>query len=197
MKYLIFWITLLVCFQAHGQDHDPVGFFPKALIDAACTDDFDTPAASTPWFPRSSYVPQSSGSSDGLCDGDTKVLTGTLDADTDLGPIGSVNYQNGYLYIDADTVSGGTPTWRICVKILRPWTRSQWTVTIGCSESISGTITDGYIGLGPMFVTTTDDDAAAPMVQPLPKEFIVTLDLVGATDWAGSIGFVPVRGGGK
>jgi hypothetical protein len=189
---LIFVAVLVLVFASPSIARDPVGIFPQVLIDASCTDSYDVPAASV----RTPFVPQSSGSPDGLCDGDTKVLTGSLAADTALGPLGSKTFQNAILYIDADTVTGGATTWRICVNILQPWSESTFSLVLGCTQTLTGTNTDGYIGLGTMFVNSTDDDLTAPIVQPLPIRFKVVVDLLTATAWAGSIGFHPVFGGG-
>ncbi len=186
---LIVAMVWLVASVAIAQT-DPLRVFPDVLVDAACTDDFDAGGLGT------IANPQNTGSADGLCDGGTKILTGTLSSDTDLGPIGSVEYQNGYLRIDADTVSGATPTWRICLKVDEPWSADTWSRTVECSSTISGAGSgDDYIGLGPMF-GSSEFDLADPVLQMLPKTFKVTLDLIDATGWAGSIGFIPARGSG-
>ncbi len=182
--------TLMLIAQPTSAQTDPIRSFPGVLVDAACTDDFDTPSVGT------IANPQLTGSADGLCDGDTNILTGTLASDTDLGPIGSVEYQNGYLRIDADTVSGATPTWRICLKVYEPWSADTWSRTVECSSTISGVGSgDDYIGLGPMFLAS-EFDLAETIVHPLPQRFKITIDLLSATDWAGSIGFIHVRGAG-
>lgn len=191
MRKTILLVVMALLFAMPSTARDPVGIFPNVLVDATCTDSFDTPAAST------RYVPQTTGSSDGLCDGDTNVLTGSFAADTALGPLGAKTFQNAILYVDADTVTGGATTWRICVNIPRPWSEATYSLTIECTDTLTGTNTDGYIGLGPMFVTSIADDLAAPIVQPLPARFKVVIDLLTATAWAGSIGIMPVHGGGK
>ena len=186
-------IAVLVWFIAApaGAQTDPVRIFSEGvLFDSACTDDYDTPAVGT------IANPQTSGSSDGFCDGDTKVVKGVIAADTDSTVLGSVNYQSGFLRIDADGVGGATPTWRICLKVYEPWTADTWSQVIGCSSTVSGTGDgDDFIGLGSIF-GYSQFDLADPIRQPLPKRFKVQIDLIDATTWAGSVGFIPVRGGG-
>jgi hypothetical protein len=182
---------MLVFTDAKAVD-DPLRPFPAVLVDAACTDDFDAGGLGT------LANPQLTGDPDGLCDGNTKILTGTFSVDTDIGPIGSVEYQNGYLYVDADTVGGGTDTWRICITIHKPWTVDTWDLQVECSETNDGLgAGNDFIGLGPMFVDSSAFDLSSPIPQPLPKIFKITIDLVAATSWAGSIGFIPIRGAGK
>lgn len=193
MRYRELWIYLLAAILfalPASAANDPLRPFPGVLVDAACTDSFDGGGLGT------IANPQTTGSADGLCDGGSKILTGTLAADTDLGPIGEVWSQNGYLRIDADTVSGATPTWRICLKVAEPWVADTWGRIVGCSGTISGVGSgDDWIGLGPIF-GQSPFDMADPIREMLPSRFKVTIDLIDATGWAGSVGFIPLRGGG-
>ena len=191
MRHSILWILLaaLVAIAPPAFARDPIALFPSALIDAACTDDYDVPAASD------RYTPQTSGSPDGLCDGDTNVLTGAFVADKDIGPLGSEQYQSAYVMIDADTVTGGDTKWRLCIAILTPWTAATYYKKLDCTADITGTVDRSYVALGPVFTDVTFDIVSG-ISQPLPPRFVLTLDLVGATSWEGSLGFVPIYGGG-
>ncbi len=169
---------------------DPIHPFPRVLVDAACTDDFSAPTVGT------IANPQLTGSADGLCDGGTSVLTGAFTVDTNTAAFGSSDYQSGYLHVDATAVTGGATTWRLCLTILTPWDAATFTKKASCTGTLTGNKTDTYIGVGPlMFATSTFDEDVIP--QPLPKTFKFTIDLIGATSWTGSLGFIPVGRGGR
>ena len=192
------WLYLLAALLfAHPafSVNDPVAPFPGVLADEACTDSFNSGGLDGGAVGTIAH-PQTTGSGDGLCDGGTKILLGTFAASTDFGVMGSKEFQNGILRFDVSGVVGSPATWRICIKTFEPWSQNTWSLKVECSETITGTGTgDDYIGLGPIF-GHSQFDLAGPLRQPLPPQFKVHLELLDATGWLGSIGFIPVYGAG-
>ena len=178
-------LALVACWvHPAWAQRDPVAIFPVAIFDAACTDDYDTPAAST------RYAAQTSGSADGLCDGDTNVKTGTFSEDTSSSEIIGAHYRSMYVYVDADTVGGGTPTWKVCIEQYRPGL-GTYSGNYACSAEKSGTGA-GFVGFGPLYVSSGSDFIDGSAVA-LPPRFKIKLQLESATTWAGSLSLTPLE----
>ncbi len=118
-------LLLLVALPAQAADTNK---YPDTLIDQTCTDSFDVPTAydasisptvlgATGATIYPAALVQLSGSGDGFCDNDSRIITGAITADTTFGPFSLPKGSQGiFLFVDRDTVTGGTINWQIHAK---------------------------------------------------------------------------------
>ena len=116
MRRLILAVTvLLLAAPAWSID---TNVYPSTLMDQSCTDANDVPAAETlalAYFNQSNVAAavQTSGNPDGFCDNDSRIKTGAIAAVASFGPFSGVGVKGLYIFVDADTVTGGTTAWRV------------------------------------------------------------------------------------
>ncbi len=158
--------------------------YPSTLIDQGCTDSYDTPAAVAE--PNLVIEPpeQVSGSADGTCDLDSRILTGALTSDTTFGPLRGGRSACIYLFADGNTVTGGDTKWTIDVYIKQPHDGVLQVLEQG--TLITGNL-DVLFLLG---VSTAHNPSIASielLTARLPEQFWLTLDLDTATSWTGEL----------
>ncbi len=158
--------------------------YPTVLVDQGCTDSFDTPAAATEFVLPPSV--QTSGSGDGNCDHDSRILTGALVADTTFGPLRGGKTACVLVFADGNTVTGGDTKWGIVVQIKQP--HNDEMQSIDSSVLLTG-VTDGewMIGLPTGYSYGSLDES---LNARLPGAWFLVLDLNTATSWTGEISLV-------
>jgi len=143
---------------------------------------------------RNAFV-QTTGSSDGLCDHDLRIVKGPLTEDTVFSTMARIPGQHGIVvFADADTVSNDTDTWSVRLRAYRP---HEPAVAFNlCSADAIATEGNKLLGFGPplyvnpVFTSVTMCDTPATGAA-LPKYWHLMLDLGTATSWGGNISWVP------
>jgi hypothetical protein len=198
-RFILFWALLVwLATPAWAADTNK---YPATLLDQTCTDSFDTPTAVTAGLVtigggrafQPAPAAQTSGSGDGFCDNDSRIVTGALAADKTFGPFNLGDARGVYLFVDADTVTGGTTDWRIRVFAAKPHSAAQ--VQMAAAANVTGA-GDVVYSIGPTTAyenTTVAAQAATVYPIPIPDPFYVALDLTvgGATSWTGEISMLP------
>jgi hypothetical protein len=165
--------------------------YPRTLVDSTCTDTEDTPSPTTVGAVKpGGFVPaptvQLTGSADGYCDHDSRILTGAIVADTTFGPFisGQPGSQiNGLvIFTDGDTVTGGDTKYHIAIAVPSPHDEAviefdAFALATGNGNTIW---TIGRNAGTPAGVTET-------LLSPIPDTFYIILDLNTATSWTGDI----------
>jgi hypothetical protein len=164
------------------------GSYPHTLIDQSCTDIYDVPAAYTPsevtalGGPRRVILPsalvQVSGSPDGFCDNDSRIIYGNITADTDLGPLILPTQSKCFLwFFNGDTVTGGDTTYDM--KILAVAAHDGAKKVVGTVE-ITGTGDQVYsVGADPNVAGGNFLEITVPV--PRPFYLRVNFEAGGAT----------------
>jgi hypothetical protein len=127
---------------------------------------------------------QETGSGDGLCDHDSRIVQAAITADTVFGPFKMPPGTRGIIiWADADVVSNNTDTWQIRIvdyrphdNLFRPIHNPGSQSTEGAKSFIIGPAYDK--GLGSVTATVTGN---------LPRPFWIQLELLSASSWAGSL----------
>ena len=158
--------------------------YPTVLVDQGCTDSFDTPAAATAFVLPPAV--QISGSADGNCDHDSRILTGALTADTTFGPLRGGKTACVLVFADGNTVTGGDTKWGIIVQVKQPHNDEMQAVD---SSALLTGVTDGefLIGLPTGYSYGSLDES---LNARLPGAWFLVLDLNTATSWTGEISLV-------
>jgi hypothetical protein len=199
MKRLALLAALLFATPAFAAEPQ---HYPSVLIDADCADSFNAGGVSsiiTSRFWTSTNQTQTTGTADGLCDIDNRILASTtaITADKSFGadgttaavpfdlPVGSVGL---LIHADGDTVSGGITDWKVCV--LEDMLHESGTKkVVWCGGTNTGT-TDQFLMVGALGVGTTSISTLVTYtshIAVLPRHFYLQLDLISATSWAGSL----------
>ncbi len=183
MRRLAFLCALLLALPAVAADTNK---FPWTLVDSTCTDSFDTPAASTlaiaDFDTYQSPAVQVSGSGDGFCDNDSRIVTGAIVADTAFGPFSGKNVQGFILFADGDTVTGGDTKYHVSLAVQKP--HDSAAIELDAAALITGN-GNVFFTIGTDIGTPSQDDEGLEV--PIPDIFYVLLDLNTATSWTGNI----------
>jgi len=175
---LLFWAMALILFLAPTAQASDATYFPNVLIDNTCTDSFDTPGNGS-----GSVRPaiQTSGSGDGYCDHDSRILEGAVAADT----VFTVPAKPGHCYMIlayATAATGGDTKWRI--NILTKNTATGAARDMDSSALLTGNTNGLFIvGSATAFAGTITEVLTVPVTNPM----YVELDLNTATSWTGNI----------
>lgn len=179
-RRLLFLLVALLLFSAPSAHAINEGHYPAVLMDTACTDTEDTPAAETGGARPALQI---SGSGDGFCDHDSRIVAGAVTADTLFGPFSIPADANGVLiFVDADVVSNDTDTWRLIYQHKKPHDVALTTIANATQQSTEG---DKVFSLNRGTVLPQVSTINANLHPP--AELFITLDLVAATSWDGSI----------
>jgi hypothetical protein len=159
--------------------------FPMMLVNATCTDTEDTVDPAMTGRGPAEFV-QISGSADGLCDYDHRVVNGAdIQADVTLGPITGFGPM-GYIDFNVTAATGGNGGWRLGLYFHSLQTDAAkfliWS-TAGKSGASNSVFAIGH--------PSTDYVGGDEMKVHVPDPFYVRLDLNTATNWTGSISLVP------
>jgi len=180
----IFWGVLcafmFLALDAYAVDGD---HYPNVLMDSACTDTEDTPAAQA-GGPRP--LIQLTGSLDGFCDHDSRILTGPISADTQFGPFklepGAIGLR---IWLDSDNVTADTATWTINLKVKRPHEATFYTIVSSASFATEANHVLVFVPAaqaeGGITTASQEIDIA------IPEVFYLVLNLGTATAWDGNI----------
>lgn len=118
--------------------------YPTALVDQTCTDSYDTPANYTPGLTviggnnvvASAAITQTSGSPDGYCDHDSRIITGNITADTYFGPFRLVSGATCLIYqVAASAATGGDTKWRLYGTFKHPLTGAYWQTAVSTEKT--------------------------------------------------------------
>jgi len=153
--------------------------FPSTLMDSTCTDTEDTPAPVSGGSTRPAV--QLTGTADGFCDHDSRIVTGAVTADTNWD-INKKDCASGFIHVDANTVSNDTDTWQIKLLIQKPHDLAFVQLENSGSQAVEGVTKYAFGQIG---VTSTQIKTVMNVV--LPAVFRIQLDVVTATSWAGNI----------
>ena len=193
MRNIWLLIVLLLAAPAWAVDTNR---YPLTLVDQTCTDTEDAPAAYTPGATTlsgsspvvsSTALIQLTGSADTFCDNDSRLRKGALVADTTFGPFDKGNIKGFYLYVDADTVTGGDTTWFIHILGKKPHDGTNSIVDSAAEQTGTGNVIFAFgARMG------SPSLAVAAELQ-LPKVFYIQLDLPagGATSVTADISMQP------
>lgn len=169
--------------------------YPDTLIDANCADNFNA-GGITSVFRFATLQTETTGIANGKCDSDDRILTGAQTADVIKGPFSSLGSRGVVVQADADTVSGGTSSWAVCVSRDLPHEPGTYR-TACCTTAVTGA-TDNHYFLGNLgsVVTAGNTQYTASVSCPIPSTFYLHLDIAGgigqgdATSWAGSFSWM-------
>ena len=160
------------------------GHYPQTIVDTNCTDAQNTPAAPGEGGARPQV--QTSGSADGYCDHDARIVAAAITVDTVFGPFKTGGSAAVVIWADADVVSNDTDTWQIDIIFYQPHDN-----TLRIAHAVATQTTEGnkYFIIGP---AGWDDIGVQPaptanIVGNLPDPFYIQLKLGTATSWDGSI----------
>lgn len=175
-RLVLLVLALFVAGPAFAID---TNIYPDTLVDQACTDDFDVPAAPSTIGPVEiaggvTYPAQTSGSSDGSCDNDPRIVTGAITADTRFGPF-TLATGSGcvIMHMDVSAISAGNFIFNPEFKIPHDGTFQE----VDLTGDRSGTGEH-------KFVYGHGDGATifnAAMAGPMPLSLYLFLDLTTAT----------------
>jgi hypothetical protein len=194
-RFILFW-ALLVLFAAPASAVD-TNVYPFVIVDADCTDANDVPAAYTPSSPHSfvrknvitpSALIQTSGSPDGFCDNDSRILVGAAITDTTFGPFSNGGIDGLYIMVETTSVTGATPSWRTFIAAFRTQDATLLGIEELDTESAASGLFDYTVGSSPGTPSEINDGT---FDMQLPNTWYFKLDLVAATAWTGSISFIP------
>ena len=185
--------ALLIAAPAWAADTNK---YPFTLMDQTCTDDYNVPAAYTPGLtrfggpvPAASLLTQTSGTGDGFCDNDSRILTAAQTADVIFGPFDGANLGGVLVMVDADTVLGGTPTWLVELGVYKAFD-GAFQAYDRQAASISGTGDKVYLfGGGSQRQASVVTEV---MDAPLPNPFYIRLRLVSATSITADMSLSPI-----
>jgi hypothetical protein len=196
-RFILFWaLMVLLAAPAFAADTNR---YPYTLIDQTCTDSYDVPAATTPGLVTigigGAYQPppaaQISGSGDGYCDNDSRIVTGNITADTLFGPFQLPEGARGFLlFWDLITISGGATNdmnFRIYVKKphnLEDAQISAVTTTIDAAADV-------YYDFGPAPLDRALQGPASEVAVIFPKPFYIHLNVLTATLVNGELSIMP------
>ena len=178
------WIVLLIALLFAAFDASATGNYPGILMDSSCTDTEDTPAEAQAGTFAVRPLVQLTGSLDGFCDHDSRVLSGPVTADTQFGPFkrdpGAVGF---LLFVDADVVSNDTDTWQFDIKIQRPHEAVKHIIKSTASQNTEGNSLFAFLPL----LQAADAGTATEIDVIMHEVFWITLELGTATSWDGNI----------
>jgi hypothetical protein len=180
-----FAALLLVLFSAFAADAAEPLAYPNTLIDANCADTKDT-LPFTEAF-RSGYT-ETSGSANGLCDSDNRIIAPTTTAITASTYFGPITRQGSLLYLfsDGDTIGGTPGNWRICIYADRaddPGTKKA----LACGPQQTGA-QDVVQPFGAPGTALNGSGLTTSTYVGLPPVYYVYLELLsGTTSWVGSL----------
>jgi len=182
---LLFLMALAVLFATPALAANE-GYYPSTVVDANCTDTNDTPAAAGEVGARPGY--QTSGSADGYCDHDSRILEEPVTADTTFGPFKLPPGSTGIvLFVDPDAVSGDTDTWKFDVLVNKPDDGTKVAVATTGSVATEGDKSYGFL---PALQGASSGAATADVDVFVPVTFYILLDVISATSWDGSVSWV-------
>ncbi len=180
-KRLLFLILALLLIAAPAFAINE-GHYPKTVFDTNCTDTNDTPAAPGEVGARPGV--QTSGSGDGFCDHDSRIVSAAVTADITFGPFALPNGATGIIvWVDADVVSNDTDTWDIDILIQKPHDLAFVALDSSGSQSTEGAKSFGF---SPALLSA-DNGATTQIDVSMHPVFFIRLDLGTATSWDGSI----------
>ena len=161
--------------------------FPATILEQTCTDSYDVPAAQTGGGTRPAV--QISGSADTRCDHDSRITTAAITTSpVTFGPF----YKNDfggcvYIFVDANTVTGGDAGWILSVHTKTPHT-AEWR-TVDTTGELTG-VTDETIVFGRSPWSGAQGSADIELSAPIPNTWYIWLSQAGATSWTGEISMV-------
>lgn len=178
-------LALLVALWALPATAVDVGHYPSTLVDDTCTDSNDTPAAGPKGMRPAVQI---SGSADGFCDHDSRIIEVAIEANAVFGPFKRAPDSRGIvIFADANVVSNDTETWKVALQVMIPATGTLTTVGLGTERATEALHLNGF-GSGeygtPAMTGVSHIDVALPLV------FYINLNLVTATSWEGLISWV-------
>lgn len=177
--------------------------YPSTITDSTCTDASDVPAAYTPGLTSiggSSYgsvasatITQLSGSPDGYCDHDSRILKMTgafaLTEDTNFGPFTlAPGYTGYYLFVDAVVVHASTGDFIMFLGVKKPHDGAVFAALD--SGTLQAGSADYVFAFGAPSLQNPTGETADPDA-PIPQEFYVVYDERTATSFSGDISVVP------
>lgn len=158
------------------------GSYPATLMDSPCTDSYNVPAAQT----GGSIGPaaQTSGTGDGFCDHDSRIVSAAQTANEVFGPFRFGPTSTGIIvFVDADTVSNDTDTWQIDILMVKPDNASTMVLGSSAEQSTEDAFSFGFLPA----LQSADSGAGADTDVSMQDWFYIRLTLGTATSWAGSI----------
>jgi hypothetical protein len=184
-RHTILFAALLALLLFVAGDASAVneGNYPTTLVDANCTDTEDTAGE----FVFGSQFVQETGSADGLCDHDSRIIQAAITVDTNFGPLKlPVGTRCIVVWSDGDVVSNDTQSWRINLVTIRPHDGSFQAIAFGETNSTEAdhdvSFCPGeYANPAASAITIGNKDV------PVPRTFYIQLDMMSATSWAGSL----------
>ena len=186
-KLLLFLCVLLVPSVAVAIDTNK---YPYTLVDQACTDSYDVPAASTLGLGHFlQYNPpavQTSGNPDTFCDNDSRIKTGAISVDTVFGPFNGEGIDGVIFFFDVTAAPGGDSEYQIELQAKRPNDGTQFVVD---RPAVLTGAQEGFyvIGINP----GSPSEEEADYETFLPRAFYINLDLEGATSVTGDFSMMP------
>lgn len=175
--------------------------YPDTLVDQTCADDNDVPAAVTPELTVIGGSPtihapgalvQLSGSADGFCDNDSRIIAtiaSGISADTRFGPFSMpLNYPILFGMFEGSAVTGGDTKWRVRFEILKPH-EAEFLAAGFDTTLVTGNV-DLYFAAG---LNTTIAFAGEDLDAAMPRVFYMLLDLNTATSWTGDASLMVLR----
>lgn len=177
-------LFVLVFFSASAAFGADTNKYPTTLIDGTCTDDYDTPAhSSPPPVVLGGFIvspsPQTTGSADGYCDNDSYIVAGAIAADLVVGPFSLPIGAKGLIWlIDVDAISGGGTDANFSISVLKPHTAE--TSNLWISGTVSSTGDLKYIVMmdsGAYAYSGSSEEASIS----LPHDFKLKFNLLTAT----------------
>ena len=191
-RFILFW-ALLVLIAAPALAAD-TNKYPATLVDVTCTDTEDTPAAVTPGLTHfHKYNPkpavQLTGSADGFCDNDSRIVATVataITADATFGPFNGRGVKGIFLYVDGDAVTGGDTKYHMALAGQKP--HDGAVIELDYTGFATGNGVVVYtIGTT---IGTPNGDTEGLEVQ-IPNVFYILLDLNTADSWQGDISILP------
>ena len=194
MYRFILYRAMLVMLAAPAWGVDTTKY-PSTLVDSTCTDTEDTPAATTLGAVGfGGYIPaptvQLTGSADGYCDHDSRILASStaIVADTTFGPFSGKGIKGFILYADGDAVTGGDTNYHIDIGVKKPHDGVVIEIDVGDDKTANGNVTFSFgTDVG------TPSQGGDRTLVPLANTFYIILDIDTADSWAGDISLIPWR----
>ena len=177
---LLAWLVALLPLPALGAGES----YPSTLVDQGCTDSYSVPAAASESNLVIEPSTQTSGSADGTCDHDNRILTGAITADTTFGPLRGERCL--YIFADGNTVTGGDTKWRISVQAKQPHDAVLQTIHTFAEATAAA---DDILLVADM-TAAEGGSVTAVADMHLPDTWYLLLDLNTATSWTGEISMV-------
>ena len=185
-RFILFW-ALLVLFAAPAWAID-TNKYPHTLIDQTCTDSYNVPAAFTPSAVHvlggppqviASQITQLSGTSDGFCDNDSRIITRDITADISIGPFSLPEWASGIiLLVDVNAITGGSTDANFQFRYVRPHEAVESTYATTATISATGDLT--YI-VRPDPAAHAYSPSTAEIPIALGPGYLIRVNLISAT----------------